>query len=79
VQQRLGIARGQPSPLFRDADGHNLVLIFIDRLNYGRGREQGYFMLSASPAEQYSYSQFLHGFVSVDASRARVKPRGVNF
>ena len=40
LQQVFRVFRGQPAPVFGDADGHDFVFIFIDRVENRRGREQ---------------------------------------
>jgi hypothetical protein len=45
---------------FTDADGYNLVLAFVDGVEYGSRGKQGNFVLSTASAKQNSYAKFFH-------------------
>ena len=54
-EQPLGVARGDPSALFGDADRHDFVFCFIDRIHDRRSREQRNFVLATATAKQNSH------------------------
>ena len=60
LQQILGVIRSQPAAVFGDADGHDLVFIFIDGLQNRRGREQRNLVLSTAPAEKNADPKLFH-------------------
>jgi hypothetical protein len=78
-QQTLGIAGGQPATVFGDADRHDFILALVDGVDHGSGREQRDFMLSAAPAEQNSYPQFLHNVLVWMLRVGGVKRRAMIF
>ena len=59
-QQSLRMFRGEPSTVFRDADGNDFVFCFIDCLQNRRRRQQRYFMLAAASAKEDANSKFCH-------------------
>ena len=56
-QQVLGMEVGEPAALLGDADGNDLVFLFIDGFENGGCREQRDFMLAAASAEEDSDSK----------------------
>src|SRR5580698_6309008 len=60
MQQALCVSRRYPSTFFGDADGHDLILAFVDGFENRCGREQRNFMLSASSAKQDADSNLFH-------------------
>jgi hypothetical protein len=45
------IARGQPAPIFGDADGHDGVSLRVDGAHHALSRHERYFVLARSPAK----------------------------
>jgi hypothetical protein len=60
LQQVLGVSRRQPTPIFRDADGHHFIFIFVNRLKNGSRRKQRDFMLAAASSKQNSDPKLFH-------------------
>ena len=50
-EQIFGMLGGQPASFFGDADGNDVIFLFIDGVENGCGGEQRNFMLSAAAAE----------------------------
>ena len=59
-EQAFGIDGGQPTTVFGDTDGDDLVLILIDGFENRSGGKQRDFVLAAAAAEKYAHSEFLH-------------------
>ncbi len=50
-QQIFGVLGREPASIFGDADGHDVILFFVDCVENRGGGEQRNFMLAAAPAE----------------------------
>jgi hypothetical protein len=50
----------EPAAVLGDADGYDFILISIDCIENGRGREQRDFMFAAAPAEKNSNPKLFH-------------------
>src|SRR5271157_925017 len=59
-QQALGVRGRDPSSLLGDADGHDVVLLLINRFQDRGRRQQRNLVLAAAPAKQYTNPEFLH-------------------
>ena len=68
MQQSLGIRGRQPAAIFRDADRHHFIFIWIDRFENRSRREQRNFVLAAASAKKNAHPQFFHYEFSVDAN-----------
>src|SRR4051794_6250086 len=60
AQQAFGVRVGQPAAVFRDADGHDLKLLFVDGFDDRCCREQRDFVLATASAEYDSDPHFRH-------------------
>ncbi len=61
-QQRLHrITADEPAPIFRNADGDDVVTFPIDGVHHALGGHKRHFVLAGTTAEHDSDSQLAHG------------------
>jgi hypothetical protein len=68
TQQTLGIGRRHPPSFFSHTNRHDVVFVFIDRVEDRGGGEKGNFMLSASPAKENADLRLLHDELTLKQS-----------
>jgi hypothetical protein len=71
-QQILRVLGGEPAAILGDADRHDFILLSIDCVENGRGREQRDFVFAAAPAEKNSNSKLFHDDLVCTGRQLRV-------